>query len=217
MAEEFNPQFPQSPESQPSADFAAAPPTQFAPPSSQFAPSSSQFEPPSSPFASLSPGFSQGSPEFSESPSGDENHGPPRGEMGHPGALCDIADELGIKDIQMRAIELIVRGMPQMQIARLLALDRKTLWRWKTFDPHYQYALYEARHEISAMATDRYQNLLVRATGVLGKFMDDPAEDKRYRAAQTVLNMAGNFRKSVESKVIERPKIPMPDLPYKMG
>ncbi len=137
--------------------------------------------------------------------------------MRHSETFYDISDELGITDIQMRAIELTVRGIPDTQIARLLSIERRTLWRWKTFDEHYQYALQQTRHEISTMATDRYQNLLLRATGILGKFLDDVAEEKQYRAAQAVLNMAGNFRRTVESKAIERPRIPEPELPYKMG
>jgi hypothetical protein len=153
---------------------------------------------------------------------------PPGGVLGHPEQPWDIAKEMGLSDVQMRAIELTVRGMADVHIAKAISINRRTLWRWKTFDLSYQNALADARHEIYTNAADRYQNLLVRATAVLSKLLDDSAEVTRYRAAQTVLNMAGNFHgravlsgliesKTRETRAAEPPREPEPDLPYKMG
>jgi hypothetical protein len=69
-----------------------------------------------------------------------------------------------------------------------------TLWRWKTLDPNYRTALADARKQAFAGAADRYQHLLLRATDVLGKFLEDPMDNNRFRAAHALLMMAGNFR-----------------------
>jgi len=119
---------------------------------------------------------------------------PPRGQMGHLGTNWDIAelDELGEK--QLRSIELISQGYTDVQIAQRLQITRKTLWRWKTLDACYRRVLAQARIQSHAAATDRYQMLLGRATGVLAELLKDPNDNRRYPAAMAVLNMAGAFR-----------------------
>jgi hypothetical protein len=139
--------------------------------------------------------------------------------LGHSEAFWDIFDSMDVSDIQMRAIEFTVRGLPDVTIANTLSIDRKTLWRWKTFDERYQNALEYARSQIYSNANDRYQNLLLRATIVIAQCLEDATENNRLRAAQTIMRLVGKFRPQCDSKTIEqnRPRIPEPSLPYKMG
>jgi len=144
--------------------------------------------------------------------------------MGHSAADWDLCDELNVTDIQMRAIELTVQGLGDVQIAQILSITRKTLWRWKTFDENYRQVLTEARSQAHAFATDRYQALLLRATGVLAKFLEDTQEDNRFRAATVLLNMAGCFRPLTRKFVLSTTRNndisdswPEPELPPKMG
>jgi len=124
----------------------------------------------------------------------------------------------------MRAIELTVQGLGDVQIAQMLSINRKTLWRWKTFDENYRQVLAEARSQAHAYATDRYQMLLIRATSVLARFLDDPQEDNRFRAATVLLNMAGCFRPITRKFLISTTRSndgdnswPEPQLPPKVG
>lgn len=48
--------------------------------------------------------------------------------------------------------------------------------------------------QIHSGVTDRYRTFLLRATGVLAKFLDDTEEDKRFRTAYALLMMAGCFK-----------------------
>ncbi|MGD0770293.1 MAG: hypothetical protein ABSB42_19085 [Tepidisphaeraceae bacterium] len=119
---------------------------------------------------------------------------PPRGGMGHSGDDWDFSQFDELTERQLRAIELTMLGHTDVQIAQRLQINRKTLWRWKTLDQCYRRVLAQARIQLYAAATDRYQMLLGRATSILAKFLDDPADDRRFPAALAVLNMAGAFK-----------------------
>jgi hypothetical protein len=99
-----------------------------------------------------------------------------------------------LTDQQRRAIDFTIQGMDDTQIAHILGINRSTLWRWKTHDPDYRIALTNARDQIRSIAVDRYQNLLLRSTDVLGQFLDDPRENNRFRAAHILLTMVGHFK-----------------------
>jgi DNA-binding CsgD family transcriptional regulator len=116
-------------------------------------------------------------------------------EMQHFATDCNVyPPPPQLDDTQRRAIDLTVQGLDDSQIARILAINRSTLWRWKTHDRNYRIALADARKQAFAGASDRYQHLLLRATDVLGKFLEDPMDNNRFRAAHALLMMAGNFR-----------------------
>jgi len=101
---------------------------------------------------------------------------------------------LALREVQIRSIELILQGLSDTEIAKKLKIGRNTLWRWKTQDDDFRNCLAASRQQLHAAAVDSYQNTLLRATGVLGEFLDDKIKRHRLRAAQIVLNMAGCFR-----------------------
>ena len=115
-------------------------------------------------------------------------------EMGHSGADWGNYQTNDLDDLQFRAINLTIQGLGDVQVAKMLSIDRKTLWRWKTYDEDYRLALAEARSQIHAAVADRYRTLLMRATGVMAKFLDDTAENNRFRASYALLMMVGSFK-----------------------
>ncbi len=119
--------------------------------------------------------------------------------MPHPaptaiGASWGTRNELGISDVQFRSIDLSLEGYNETQIAKLLTIDRKTLWRWKTHDSRYRQALSDARAIAHGSASDRYSSLLDASIKVLGAMLNSGSENNRFRAAQAILNMAGAFK-----------------------
>ena len=137
---------------------------------------------------------------------------PPRGDVGHSGIDWDFLQTDELTEKQLRSIELAMQGHTDVQIAQRLQINRRTLWRWKTLDQCYRRVLAQARIQLYAAATDRYQMLLGRATSILAKFLDDPADDRRFPAAMAVLNMAGAF-KPLPLSYFPIPDSPPPSLP----
>ena len=141
-------------------------------------------------------------------------------QMGHSGADWDFYPAYNLTDVQFRAIELTVQGLGDVQIAQMLSIDRKTLWRWKTFDEDYRRALSDARIQVHSAVADRYRTLLLRATSVMAKFLEDQAENNRFRASYALLMMAGCFKPLPLMPLAQSESLenwPPPELPPKVG
>jgi hypothetical protein len=128
-------------------------------------------------------------------------------KLAQNGTFGDIDPNYNLSNAQCRAIELALDGLRWSHIARSLGLSRKTLWRWKTQHTDFQLALADARADRYDFAIERCQNLASRAAFVLGKFLDDSADDKnRMRAAQLLLQAAARFQPAPTRR-------PLPDYP----
>ncbi|MGA2440346.1 MAG: helix-turn-helix domain-containing protein, partial [Tepidisphaeraceae bacterium] len=66
-------------------------------------------------------------------------------ESAHLGTFGDIDPNYRLNNVQCRAIELALDGLRWSQIAQILKISRKTLWRWKTQDRTFRQALADAR------------------------------------------------------------------------
>jgi hypothetical protein len=119
--------------------------------------------------------------------------------------------------LQFRAIDYAIQGMRDTQIAELLSIDRKTLWNWKTHDPEYIRALQDARMQVFSSIADRYRTLLMKATLVMAKFLDDSAPNNRFRASYALLMMAACFKPPAPPVMPAVDDWPMPVLPPKVG
>jgi hypothetical protein len=132
---------------------------------------------------------------------------------------CDFSSLYDLDEIQLRAVELTVEGFTDVQIATMLSINRRTLWRWKTHDEHYRRALADVRSQLHSAVSDQFRALLLRALTVLSEFLEDPSSNNRFRAAHALLTMASCFKSPppMLPAPVAPPRIPAPDLPYKMG
>jgi hypothetical protein len=79
-----------------------------------------------------------------DSPNPDPQSAQSEEQMQHNATECDIYPPhpleawVNLDQIQIRAIDLIVQGMDDSDVARHLGLHRSTLWRWKTFNEDYR-------------------------------------------------------------------------------
>lgn len=78
------------------------------------------------------------------------------------------SDPLSVE--QMNAIDLLIQGKPDQEVADIIGRDRITLWRWKTRVPLFAATLAIRREEVFAVALHRLRNLL-------GKAIDNIAGD----------------------------------------
>ncbi|MDP9175417.1 MAG: helix-turn-helix domain-containing protein [Planctomycetota bacterium] len=144
-------------------------------------------------------------------------HTDPGGDMGLSETFGDTGKEMGLSDVQLRAVELSIQGHTDVHIAELLSINRRTIWRWKKLDTNYRQALADARMHAHASVADGYQTLVQRATSVLSQLLDSPIDNNRYRAAQTILSMVNSFKPQPADKVPEYDLFVEPWLPPKVG
>jgi orotate phosphoribosyltransferase-like protein len=128
--------------------------------------------------------------------------------MEQNGTKWNETTPLTLSDVQIRAIELILKGLSDTEIAKILKIGRNTLWRWKTQNFDFCESLDQARDQLHTATMDGYQSVLLRATGVLDDFLSDHVKRNRLRAAQIVLNMAGCFRPFMGSSQSFTPSLP---------
>ena len=95
--------------------------------------------------------------------------------------------ENGVTPQQVRAVDLLASGKPLGEIARELQIDRTTLWRWR------QERCFRKRfvQELWSDARARMLGMLDPAIDVLCQQMTDCYDRTRFRAAATVLRLAG--------------------------
>jgi len=103
-------------------------------------------------------------------------------------------DISGLSDLQLRAIELTVQGHNDSRTARILSINRRTIWDWKTHNDDYRRVLAEARIYVHASATDRCQSIAFKATDVLTEILDDTTVNNRMRAAQILPTLASRLK-----------------------
>jgi hypothetical protein len=137
----------------------------------------------------------------------------------------EISRTANLSDIQLRAIDLLLQGYNDTQTAQLLSISPRTLWNWKNRDDDYREHLAEARHQLHATVTDRLESIVFKATATLLKFLDDPTDASRMKAAQILLSAASRYKPEPSPKRLPTPTqkeianyyFPPPDLGPKVG
>jgi hypothetical protein len=71
---------------------------------------------------------------------------------------------------QLNAVDCLVQGKSDQEVADIIGRDRATLWRWKTRVPLFAATLEQRREEVFGVALHRLRNLL-------GKAIDNIAAD----------------------------------------
>lgn len=110
-------------------------------------------------------------------------------------------EENGLTDKQLMAMELILCGMSDREVAKRTDKSRQTINRWRTNDAAFCALLTERRKEIRARHRDNLSNLATKALNVMFEAMEADNATTRLQAAQTVLRMSG-LRAMMQSEPI---------------
>jgi transposase len=97
----------------------------------------------------------------------------------------------GLSDKQEMAIELVVCGMNDRDIAEQTGKSRQTINRWHNHDPDFRAVLAERRKETRERHRDELSGLVSEAIGVMREVMREGDMSTRLRSAQAVLRMSG--------------------------
>jgi hypothetical protein len=109
---------------------------------------------------------------------------------------CCKDKKFAITDMQYNAIQFILTGRDDTQVADALQIDRSTIWRWKTSDPAYRFALETMRESVRAALSDHCKNQVQNASGVLYTLMTDSRDEKiRLRAAEALFRNGRRYFK----------------------
>lgn len=79
----------------------------------------------------------------------------------------------GLTVEQQNAVDLLVTGATDREVADAVGVNRVTVTRWRNHDPHFQAELNRSRKEIWASSTDRLRGLLPRALDRLESELDE--------------------------------------------
>jgi DNA-binding CsgD family transcriptional regulator len=115
--------------------------------------------------------------------------GHPRPQPAKTTALAKSSD---LSEKQNRALDLLAEGMSDTEVATVINIDRRTIYRWRR-RPAFRRELQRLRTELREVATDRLHLLLPAAFEVLTRQMADPANARAYKAAALVIrSVIGN-------------------------
>ena len=92
---------------------------------------------------------------------------------------------------QLNAIELIVQGKNDREVAEAVGVTRQTTWEWRQRNPDFIAALNDRRQQIWGGQTDRLRGLVARAVDVLEGELD--GGDNALSAAVHVLKSVGLY------------------------
>jgi Homeodomain-like domain len=106
------------------------------------------------------------------------------------GKMRRSQSENGLNDRQAAAIALMLEGIRDINIARTLKINRRTLYRWRALDPDFRKELARRRAELFDHAGDRLRASLQMAVNNLNCQLQHPSPVVAQTAAKTVLNLA---------------------------
>jgi hypothetical protein len=96
--------------------------------------------------------------------------------------------------IQLQAISLLITGLSDSAVAKKLSINRKTINRWRLFDPLFASRLNRMRKAIWANTIDRLRSLLPKSVAILAKALASDNTSHQLRAAIQLLKIAGASR-----------------------
>jgi putative insertion element HTH domain-containing protein len=103
-----------------------------------------------------------------------------------------------LNDKQKTAVEMLAVGKSLGRVARFIEIDSKTLYRWR-HDPIFRDALHHRRRELWSDAIDRVRGMASTSLDIIEQHLSDRYERIRFRAAQTVLNLASIKKHAAEA------------------
>lgn len=97
----------------------------------------------------------------------------------------------GLSDKQEMAIELVMCGMSDGEIAKRARVSRKTINTWRNQGEDFRAVLAERRKALHERHQDELSGLVSKAIGVMREAMREGDMLTRLRAAQAVLRTSG--------------------------
>jgi hypothetical protein len=88
---------------------------------------------------------------------------------------------------QRAAVLLIMAGKHDAAVGEGVGVARETVCRWRNQDPLFIAELNRLRREIWAVASQRFDHLIINALGVLDRHMQDRYDMARFRAAAVIM------------------------------
>jgi transposase-like protein len=109
----------------------------------------------------------------------------------------DFQDSLN--DKQERALQMIILGEEDIEIAATLGINRKTIYRWRKYDVQFMRALDERQALMREMAQNGLLELTEGALEAVREALKDKDNRVRLQAARLVLDLL-NVKKQEEKK-----------------
>lgn len=107
---------------------------------------------------------------------------------------CNLFEDFKIDDRQFHAICLTIDGQSDVMIAAQLGVSRMSLWRWKTCDEDYRFALATLREQARESVADYYENQLHTMGVVLANIANERMDRKdSLRACEIFLRYAPSY------------------------
>ena len=97
----------------------------------------------------------------------------------------------GVSDKQEMAIDLVMVGLSDGEIAKRAGVSRKTINKWRNHDLDFRAVLAERRKALREQHQDELSGMVSEAIGVMREAMREGEIPTRLRAAQAVLRMSG--------------------------
>jgi transposase len=97
-----------------------------------------------------------------------------------------------LSPIQQRAVELLVGGKSIASVARMLNVDRATVYRWKRI-PEFECAIANASKEVFDAVNHRLLRLAMKAMATLDRVLTEADTKEAVRAAIAILRALGPF------------------------
>src|SRR5687767_10473188 len=90
---------------------------------------------------------------------------------------------------QLAAVDLVVTGKPDAEVAEAVGVTRQTIWGWRHYHPEFRATLNTRRSEVFGQAADRLRALLSKALDVLEKELTaKPSDEWPLKVALKVLD-----------------------------
>src|SRR5688572_21855734 len=103
---------------------------------------------------------------------------------------CPVSEN-ALTPRQLHAIRLLVAGRKDVNVARELNINPRTLHRWRTRHPAFRAELANRRTSLWDRNADQLGSMISRALRVLARQLRDPYDRTSYRAATALLRLAG--------------------------
>jgi hypothetical protein len=115
-------------------------------------------------------------------------------------------DDGPLNERQQTAVELLALGRSLGTVARTLSIDPRTLYNWRQ-GIAFRDALHVRRRQLWSTAIERVHGMVNPALDVIEDHLADRRYERiRFRAAQTLLNIAGLKKHATEASEPEDPQ-----------